>query len=50
MSGLLFGITRFDLLSFVLAGGLLGAVGTLSAWIPARRAVAVDPTEALRSD
>jgi ABC-type lipoprotein release transport system permease subunit len=33
-----------------MAVGILGTVATLAAWLPARRAVRVDPTEALRAD
>jgi predicted permease len=50
LSGLLFGVRSWDPPSFLVAAGLLGAVGTLAAWLPARRAVGVDPKEALRSE
>ena len=50
LSGLLFGVRSWDPLSLVGAATLLGAVATLSAWLPARRAVAIDPREALRAE
>jgi hypothetical protein len=46
----LYGVTRFDLLSFVLAAAVLAAVAIASALIPARRAARVDPVVALRQD
>lgn len=49
LSGVLFGVRSWDPPSFVLAAVLLGGVGTLAAWVPARRAVRIDPNEALRS-
>jgi predicted permease len=50
ISGLLFGVRPWDPPSLLVAAALLGGVGTLAAWLPARRAVAVDPREALRSE
>jgi len=50
MSGLLFGVRSWDPLSMIVATGLLGGVGTLAAWLPARRAVRIDPREALRGE
>ena len=48
MSGLLFGITTFDLASILGASFLLTTVGLLACYIPARRASKVDPMVALR--
>lgn len=48
LSGLLFGVRSWDPLSMLVATALLGSVGTLAAWLPARRAVRIDPREALR--
>jgi putative ABC transport system permease protein len=50
LSGLLFGVRSWDPPSLIGAAVVLGAVATLAAWLPARRAVAVDPREALRAE
>lgn len=50
LAGLLFGVRPWDPGSFFAALAVLGAVGSLAAWIPARRAVRVDPREALRAE
>jgi predicted permease len=50
MADLLFGVTATDPLTFAGCVVLLGAVAFAASWIPARRAVAIDPTTALRSD
>ena len=50
LSGLLFGVSSWDPASHLLAVLLLGSVGSLAAWIPARRAVTIDPQEALRAE
>jgi putative ABC transport system permease protein len=50
LAGLLFGVSAHDPLTFVaLAAGLV-AVAVLASWIPARRALAVEPIAALRGD
>jgi putative ABC transport system permease protein len=46
--GLLYGVTPWDPASFALAVGVLGSVGLLAAWVPARRASRLDPTIAMR--
>ncbi|HUR22144.1 MAG TPA: FtsX-like permease family protein, partial [Vicinamibacterales bacterium] len=46
----LYGVTRFDALSFVVAALVLAAVAIGSALLPARRASRVDPVVALRLD
>ncbi len=50
LSGLLFGIETFDLITFVAAPLVLGATALLAAYLPARRASRVDPVAALRAD
>ena len=47
---LLFGIGPLDGLSIGAAALLLGAVSLLAAFIPARRAAAIDPIETLRAE
>ena len=47
MQTLVFGIAPVDPASFALAGASLIVVALLAAWIPARRAAAVDPLVAL---
>jgi ABC-type antimicrobial peptide transport system permease subunit len=49
-SGLLFGVRWWDPVSFLTATLVLGGVGGLAAWLPARRALRVDPKEALRAE
>jgi predicted permease len=46
--GLLYGITPADPASYLSGAGLLAVVGCAAAWLPARRACSVDPSEALR--
>jgi predicted permease len=50
LSGTLFGVRTWDPPSLALAVLLLGGVGTLAAWLPARRAVRVDPRVALTTE
>jgi len=39
-----------DPISFLATAALLGVVGLIAAWVPARRAVSIDPSIALRTD
>jgi ABC-type antimicrobial peptide transport system permease subunit len=47
---LLYGLEPADLGTLVAAGTLLGAVGAVAGWIPARRASRIDPAEVLRNN
>lgn len=47
---MLLGVEPTDPLTFALVPATLLAVSMLASWIPARRATAVDPTEALRGE
>ena len=48
LSGMLYGLRPADPLSLAAVVAILGAVGTLASYIPARRAARVDPIVALR--
>ena len=50
MTSLLFGVSRFDVLSYVGVAMALITVSGLSCWIPARRAARIDPALTLRSE
>lgn len=50
LAGVLYGVSATDLASLVLATVIVGLVAALAAWLPARRAAAVDPMVALRSE
>jgi putative ABC transport system permease protein len=50
LTSLLYGVTASDPATFILIGGAVGAIALLASYIPARRAVRIDPVEALRAD
>jgi predicted permease len=47
---LLFGVTAHDPATFIATAALLSATGLVACWIPARRAVRIDPLAALRHE
>ena len=50
MGGLLYGLSPGDPVTFVAVPLILGIVVLLATWLPARRAVRLDPVAALRSE
>jgi ABC-type antimicrobial peptide transport system permease subunit len=46
----LFGVVQLDVLSFVLFSVILALVALIASGVPARRAMRVDPINALRAD
>ena len=50
LSGMLYGVSPTDLVTFAAVAVLLAAVAVLASYIPAHRATCIDPTVALRSE
>jgi putative ABC transport system permease protein len=50
LQGMLFGVTPFDPLTFAAVAGLFASVALVASYVPARRAMGVDPIEALRCE
>jgi predicted permease len=50
MSSLLFGVTALDPVTYMAVSALLIVAGVLASYLPARRAIAVDPVHALRAE
>jgi putative ABC transport system permease protein len=50
LASLLYGVSAKDPISFLLVPLFLASVAFFAAWLPARRATRVDPTEALRQE
>jgi ABC-type antimicrobial peptide transport system permease subunit len=50
MRNVLFGVAPLDALSFSVAPIVLIVVAVIASWLPARRAAAIDPAEALRCE
>jgi ABC-type antimicrobial peptide transport system permease subunit len=50
LTGMLFGLSPLDPVTFGAVGVTLAGVAVVASWIPARRALHVDPTVSLRSE
>ena len=50
LKAFLFGVQPLDAATFVMLPLLLGAVALLATWLPARRALSVDPIAVLRHE
>jgi putative ABC transport system permease protein len=50
LSKLLFGVTPFDVPTLVMVPVVLGSVTVMASWIPARRAMRLDPVAVIRQD
>lgn len=50
LKGLVFDVSTTDPLTFLAMALLLGLVGFMASWLPARRASGIDPVNAIRSE
>jgi putative ABC transport system permease protein len=50
LSGLIYGVSSTDPLTFIAITLIVGAIALLASYVPARRALSIDPIEALRAD
>jgi ABC-type antimicrobial peptide transport system permease subunit len=50
MTALLFGISPLDLLSFAVVPFILAAAAALASYLPASRAAAINPVDALKAE
>jgi ABC-type antimicrobial peptide transport system permease subunit len=50
LSKLLFGVTPFDLQTLVAVPAVLGVATIAASWLPARRAMRLDPVAVIRQD
>jgi ABC-type antimicrobial peptide transport system permease subunit len=50
LSKVLFGVTPFDLPTLIAVPAVLGAVTVVASWVPARRAMRLDPVAVIRQD
>ena len=50
MSSLLFGVTALDPVTYAAVSALLITAAVLASYLPARRAVGIDPAQALRAE
>ena len=50
LGSMLYGVSPSDPLTYIAIAALVGGVALLASYVPARRAVRIDPTQALRAD